>query len=541
MANIIKPKRGTSTPTTSDIVDGEVAIDKSAQKLYLNDGGSIKEIGGGGGDAATLDGLDSTSFLRSDAADGKTSGNLTFNDDIKVIFGTGSDFEIYHDPDDARLENSNGDIKFKNTGNYYFFDEDGGETLASFINDGAVNLYYANSKKFETANTGVTITGDITVSGNVDGRDIAGDGQDLDDLITLSGVSANSTNLGTFTGSTIADNETIKGTLQDLEDGVEDKLPLSGGTLTGNVSNTSTGHLQVSVGTTAQRTGSASSGMFRFNSTTSTFEGHNGTQWGSISGGSGTPLRYLHVDGSGSQAVTTSLATVDFDTTVATSDAADFTVGAGGEITVINAGTYSIEYSLDGDQSSGNNRVIVTGVVQVGGTAVTGSECSVYSRNTADGDFTAVGSCIAVLTANAVVRVQVRKNDGNITTSLELGTSALSMFSLSGSGPAGPAGPSDIPQNSQTSAYTLVAGDNGKHINTTTGGVTVPSGVFSAGNVVSIYNDSSSNQTITQSSSVTLRLAGSATTGNRTLAQYGLCSVLCVGSNEFVISGAGLS
>ena len=99
----------------------------------------------------------------------------------------------------------------------------------------------------------------------------------------------------------------------------------------------------------------------------------------------------------------------------------------------------------------------------------------------------------------------------------------------------------DIPQSSQTSAYTLVAGDNGKHVNITTGGVTVPSGVFSVGNVVSIYNDSGSNQTITQGGSVTLRFAGSATTGNRTLAQYGLCTVLCVGSNEFVISGAGLT
>tara|TARA_R100001015_G_C4607238_1_gene162341 strand:+ start:147 stop:1109 length:963 start_codon:yes stop_codon:yes gene_type:complete len=49
MANVIKLKRGTSTPTTSDIVDGEVAIDKSAQKFYVNDGGTVKEIGGGGG------------------------------------------------------------------------------------------------------------------------------------------------------------------------------------------------------------------------------------------------------------------------------------------------------------------------------------------------------------------------------------------------------------------------------------------------------------------------------------------------------------
>ena len=46
MAQTIKLKRGTSTPTVSDIVSGEVAIDTSAQKLYINDSGQIKEIGG---------------------------------------------------------------------------------------------------------------------------------------------------------------------------------------------------------------------------------------------------------------------------------------------------------------------------------------------------------------------------------------------------------------------------------------------------------------------------------------------------------------
>lgn len=95
----------------------------------------------------------------------------------------------------------------------------------------------------------------------------------------------------------------------------------------------------------------------------------------------------------------------------------------------------------------------------------------------------------------------------------------------------------DVPQNAQTSAYTLVASDNGKHISITTGGVTVPSGVFSAGNIVTIYNNSASNQTITQGASVTLREAGTANTGNRTLGQRGLATILCVASNEFVITG----
>ena len=99
----------------------------------------------------------------------------------------------------------------------------------------------------------------------------------------------------------------------------------------------------------------------------------------------------------------------------------------------------------------------------------------------------------------------------------------------------------DIPINNQTSAYILAATDDGKTISITTGGVTVNANILSAGSIVSIFNNSGSNQTITQGATVTMRQAGTANTGNRTLAQYGVCTVLCVASNTFVISGAGLS
>ena len=98
-----------------------------------------------------------------------------------------------------------------------------------------------------------------------------------------------------------------------------------------------------------------------------------------------------------------------------------------------------------------------------------------------------------------------------------------------------------VPQNSQTSAYILALADVGKHISITTGGVTVNSGIFSAGDTVSIYNNSGSNQTITQGASVTMYLVGTATTGNRTLAQRGVATILCVASNTFVIIGGGLT
>jgi hypothetical protein len=99
----------------------------------------------------------------------------------------------------------------------------------------------------------------------------------------------------------------------------------------------------------------------------------------------------------------------------------------------------------------------------------------------------------------------------------------------------------NIPANPQTSAYTLIASDAGKHINITNGGITVPSGVFSVGDAISIFNNSTNDQTITQGGSVTLRQAGTINTGNRTLVQYGLATILCVQSNTFVITGSGLT
>jgi hypothetical protein len=98
-----------------------------------------------------------------------------------------------------------------------------------------------------------------------------------------------------------------------------------------------------------------------------------------------------------------------------------------------------------------------------------------------------------------------------------------------------------IVQNTQTSSYVLTLNDAGKHVSITTGGVTVNINIFSAGDAITIFNNSASSQTITQGASVTMYLAGTATTGNRTLAQRGVCTLLCVASNTFVIAGAGLT
>ncbi|SVD00150.1 uncharacterized protein METZ01_LOCUS353004, partial [marine metagenome] len=55
MAVVLKPKRGTSTPDTGDLVSGEIAIDTSAKKLYIHDGSNVVEIGGGGAGGSTTE------------------------------------------------------------------------------------------------------------------------------------------------------------------------------------------------------------------------------------------------------------------------------------------------------------------------------------------------------------------------------------------------------------------------------------------------------------------------------------------------------
>jgi hypothetical protein len=56
-------------------------------------------------------------------------------------------------------------------------------------------------------------------------------------------------------------------------------------TFTGDVLLSGTGVLDLPIGTTAQRPGSPNSGMIRFNTDLTTFEGYNGSAWGSIGGG----------------------------------------------------------------------------------------------------------------------------------------------------------------------------------------------------------------------------------------------------------------
>ena len=95
--------------------------------------------------------------------------------------------------------------------------------------------------------------------------------------------------------------------------------------------------------------------------------------------------------------------------------------------------------------------------------------------------------------------------------------------------------------NAQSGNYTLVASDSGKFIRRTGGNITINPSVFSTGDMVTILNDDGSSMTIIQGSSFSLINTADASTGNRTVAQRGLATILFNAQNQAYISGSGIT
>ena len=97
-----------------------------------------------------------------------------------------------------------------------------------------------------------------------------------------------------------------------------------------------------------------------------------------------------------------------------------------------------------------------------------------------------------------------------------------------------------IPGNTQAGAYTLVASDAGKYI-WAAGNVEIPNNIFAAGDAVTIVSDSSSDITITRTIATMYMSSDGTNTATRTLAKFGMVTILFVSGTACYISGAGLS
>jgi len=106
----------------------------------------------------------------------------------------------------------------------------------------------------------------------------------------------------------------------------------------------------------------------------------------------------------------------------------------------------------------------------------------------------------------------------------------------------------NIPQNSQSAAYTLVLADAGKHIfhpssdaNARTFTIPANSSVaYAIGTAITFINMTSNVVTIAITPD-TMYLSSAGTTGSRSLAQYGSATAIKMTSTTWLISGSGLT
>ena len=157
---------GTAITATSLGATGTATLNTLVSNNATISGGSLDGVTIGGTTRGAISGnaISGTSFA--------STGNMTFGDNDKAIFGAGSDLQIYHSGTHSFIED-------KGTGNLYI---DGassvvirGETAntisAIFNDEGSVVLKHNGDTKLSTTASGIDVTGSVTAdtSLNIEG------------------------------------------------------------------------------------------------------------------------------------------------------------------------------------------------------------------------------------------------------------------------------------------------------------------------------------------------------------------------------------
>jgi len=134
-------------------------------------------------------------------AGGTMTGDTLHGNNVKAKFGAANNLEIYADNINSFIKESGSSGNLRIQGQTIRLEKADGEIMLNAFNDGAVELNYDTVKKFETSATGATLTGNLVITGTVDGVDIA----TRDGVLTSTTTTANAA------------------------------LPKAGGTMTGNL------------------------------------------------------------------------------------------------------------------------------------------------------------------------------------------------------------------------------------------------------------------------------------------------------------------
>ena len=282
MSAVIKLKRGTSTPTTSDIVDGEVAVDTSAQKLFVNASGTIKEIGANAVLSASqlndinvvagqvAHGTDLGSIATTLSAASGASDIMTVADNITDVNNFADRYQISSSAPTQRTDGTSlqdGDLWFNTT-------NDGMEAYDGSSGDGYTPIQpsQATLQAINQVTGFVTFTEDNglitdainTGSGNNSINTVA------DDITNVNTVAGSISNVNTTAGS-ISNVNTVAGSISNVN------------TVGGSIANVNRYADEYVIQSSTP--GSPSAGDLWYSTTANVLNFYNGSSWVGISPG----------------------------------------------------------------------------------------------------------------------------------------------------------------------------------------------------------------------------------------------------------------
>ena len=177
-------------------------------------------------------------------------------------------------------------------------------------------------------------------------------------------------------------------------------------------------------------------------------------------------------------------------------------------------GAYDTNGSLKQTLGTVNLSTGVTGTLAVanGGTGVTTS--------------TGTGSVVLSTSPSLTTPVLGTPTSGNLSNCTADGTNNVGYRNIPQSG------------SDKTTSYSLATTDVGKFVGVgTSGSITVPNSTFAAGDVVSIFNNTSGNVTLTMSITTAYIAGTDSDKATMTLATRGVATVLFISSTVCVVSG----
>ena len=153
---------GNSNPTEKLDVTGNIAVSGVVDGVDISARDSV------------LTSTTTTANAALPKAGGTMTGDLDFDDGIKANFGDSNDLQIFHSLGNSFVQDAGeGDLFIAGSNAVRIVNSNASETYATFNLNSGVDLYHDNTLRFQTSSTGISVAGNVFVTGTVDGRDIA--------------------------------------------------------------------------------------------------------------------------------------------------------------------------------------------------------------------------------------------------------------------------------------------------------------------------------------------------------------------------------